>query len=591
MIVKMKKITLLISDKHIDSALGHLRGLGLMHIKHMEEPAADIISTCENKLQLLNRALHLLGDSKIQSTDLDKHHISFYVKEVIILNRKKHELENSFRELQDKEVWFKEWGDISSYSLAELRGAGVFVKLYVGNKKDLKQLPEDKLIYTLGKIKGRFYLAAFLNSQEESLNLEEVGIPQDSLRSLQRKLAVVQRELEEINKELGKAATYKKQFIEHRREILKKLEFYKVRFGASYQEEICCIQGFCPVEAVSEISKAAKKEGWATVDQEPDEDEGVPTLIRNPRWVEIVKPIFNFMGTIPGYKEYDISFWFLIFFSIFFAMLVGDAGYGLLFLAVTFFAQRKFKKAQQNIFFLLYLLSGATVIWGALTGTWFGLERIAQLPVLNSLVIDNINSFVGSNQIFMIYLCFFIGAIHLTIAHGIRVLRFINSRLALSQLGWICIIWSVFFIAGKLVLNKEAPAITLTLFILGSGLVILFSYPKKNIFKGALLSLAGLPLKVINSFSDVVSYLRLFAVGYATVAVAMAFNSMALGSGINSIFSGIMAALILFLGHALNILLALMAVIVHGIRLNMLEFSGHLDMEWSGIKYEPFKET
>jgi len=66
---------------------------------------------------------------------------------------------------------------------------------------------------------------------------------------------------------------------------------------------------------------------------------------------------------------------------------------------------------------------------------------------------------------------------------------------------------------------------------------------------------------------------------------------MALGSGINSIFSGIMAALILFLGHALNILLALMAVIVHGIRLNMLEFSGHLDMEWSGIEYKPFRET
>ena len=590
MIVKMKKITLLISGKHINSALGHLRGLGLMHIKHMREPAADAISTWKNKLGLLNRALNLLGDSKIESKDLDKHHIPFYTKEVIILNRKKHELENRLKSFQDKQIWFKEWGDISANSLADLREAGVFVKLYVGSKKDLKQLPGDKLIYTLGKIKGRFYLAAFLNSQEESLSLEEVEIPQENLRSLQRKLTVAQRESEEINKELGKAATYKKQFIEYRREILKKIEFYKVQFGASFQEEICCIQGFCPVEAVSEINKAAKSQGWATVDQEPDEDEDVPTLIRNPGWVEIIKPIFNFIGTIPGYKEYDISCWFLIFFSIFFAMLVGDAGYGLLFLVITFFLQRKLKKAEQNIFFLLYLLSGATVVWGALTGTWFGSERIAQLPFLNSLVIDNINSFVGSNQIFMIYLCFFIGAIHLTIAHGIRVFRFINSRLALSQLGWISIIWSVFFVAGKLVLNKEVPAITLTLFLVGAGLVILFSYPKKNIFKGALLSLADLPLKVISSFSDVVSYLRLFAVGYATVAVAMAFNSMALGSGINSIFSGLMAALILFLGHALNILLALMAVIVHGVRLNMLEFSGHLDMEWSGIKYEPFRE-
>ncbi len=590
MIVKMKKITLLISDKHINNALGHLRKLGLMHVKHMKEPAADLISTWENKLGLLDRALYLLSDSKIQSKDLDKHHISFYIKEVIVLNRKKRELENRLKSFQDKLLWFKEWGNISSRSLAELRDSGVFVKLYIGSRKDLKQLPKERVVYTLGKNKGRFYLAAFLSSQEDSLSLEEVEVPQGNLRSLQRKVTVVQRELDDIKKELDKAATYRKQFIEHRREILKKIEFYKVRFGVSSQGEICCIQGFCPTEAVSEINKAAKAQGWATVDQEPDEDEVAPTLTRNPGWVEIIKPIFNFIGTIPGYKEYDISLWFLVFFSIFFAMLVGDAGYGLLFLIITFFVQRKFERAEQNIFFLLYLLSGATVVWGALTGTWFGFEKIAQLPFLNSLVISNINSFVGSNQIFMIYLCFFIGAIHLTIAHGIRVFRFINSRLALSQLGWISIIWSVFFVAGKLVLDKEVPAATLPLFILGSGLVILFSYPNKSIFKGALLSLADLPLKVISSFSDVVSYLRLFAVGYATVAVAMAFNSMALASGINSIFSGVMAALILFLGHALNILLALMAVIVHGIRLNMLEFSGHLDMEWSGVKYEPFRE-
>jgi len=590
MIVKMKKITLLISSKHISRAVGKLRGLGLIHIKPMREPVANNISIHENKLQLLDRALYLLSDSKINSRDLNHHHISFYVKEVIILNRKKYELENRLKELQEEQVWFKEWGDVSSNSLAELREAGVFVKLYLCNKKELKQLPKDKLIYTLRKSRGIFYLAAFFNNQEESLSFEEIKIPSENLSLLQRKFITAQEELKEINEELDRAARYKDQFIKYRNEILKIIEFYKVCSGASNNQEICCIQGFCPSEEVPKITKVAKGEGWATINQEPDDGDQVPTFIRNPKWVEIIKPIFNFMGTIPGYKEYDISFWFLIFFSIFFAMLVGDAGYGLLFLVITFFVQSKFKKAQQSIFWLLYLLSGATVVWGALTGTWFGMEKIAQLPFLNSLVINRINSFVGSNQIFMIHLCFFIGAIHLTIAHGIRAFRFINSRLALSQIGWISIVWSVFFVAGKLVLNKEVPNITSALFFFGVGLVVLFSYPKKNIFKGALLALADLPLKVINSFSDVVSYLRLFAVGYATVAVAMAFNSMALESGINSIFSGILAALILLLGHTLNILLALMAVIVHGVRLNMLEFSSHLDMEWSGIKYEPFRE-
>ncbi|MEE9117711.1 MAG: V-type ATP synthase subunit I, partial [Calditrichia bacterium] len=195
-----------------------------------------------------------------------------------------------------------------------------------------------------------------------------------------------------------------------------------------------------------------------------------------------------------------------------------------------------------------------------------------------------------SNQIFMMYLCFLIGVIHLTIAHSIVALRFINSLIALAQLGWICILWALFFVAGKIVIGNSLPQITGILFLVGITLVGLFSNPQKNVLKGTLVSLGELPLKVISSFSDVVSYVRLFAVGYASVIVATSFNNMALGIGFNSIFSSLISAVVLFLGHSLNVLLGLMAVIVHGVRLNMLEFSGHLNMQWSGKEYRPFRE-
>ena len=108
--------------------------------------------------------------------------------------------------------------------------------------------------------------------------------------------------------------------------------------------------------------------------------------------------------------------------------------------------------------------------------------------------------------------------------------------------------------------------------------------------KGFLTTLGDLPLTMISSFSDVVSYLRLFAVGYASVTVAASFNGMAVGDGITGIVAGLAAAITLFLGHTLNIVLCLMGVIVHGVRLNMLEFSGHMNMQWSGQEYLPFKE-
>ena len=317
MIVKMKKVTILVSQKHLNNALGHLRGLGLMHIKHMREPSADALTSCEHKLQLLNRALSLLDISATPRGDLDKDQISFYVKEIIILDRKRHELEAKLKELEDKYIRHKQWGGIWAHPLAELKKSGVFIKLYLGTKKDLKYLSKETLIYTVGRSRGKIYLAAFFNNQEDSLNLEEVEVPLESLHSLQKKTVTIQRELEEVSEELAKASGYKGRFIECKEEILKRREFYSVRFGMVHEEDICCLRGFCPQEGVSKITKVADEQGWATIVQEPKDEEEVPTLIRTPRWVEIIQPVFKFMGTIPGYKEYDISFWFLLFFSLF----------------------------------------------------------------------------------------------------------------------------------------------------------------------------------------------------------------------------------------------------------------------------------
>jgi V/A-type H+-transporting ATPase subunit I len=119
---------------------------------------------------------------------------------------------------------------------------------------------------------------------------------------------------------------------------------------------------------------------------------------------------------------------------------------------------------------------------------------------------------------------------------------------------------------------------------------VLFTSPQKNILKGLGQGLGALALNLVNSFTDVVSYIRLFAVGLATVAVADSFNRMALDIGFGSFFSGIAAALILFIGQGLNILLGPMSVLVHGVRLNVLEFCGHLNVTWSGFSYKPLKE-
>ena len=143
--------------------------------------------------------------------------------------------------------------------------------------------------------------------------------------------------------------------------------------------------------------------------EDPGPDDNVPTLIRHPKWVKPIKAVFDVIGILPGYKEVDISAVFLLFFSIFFAMLIGDAGYGLLFLIATLAAKFKLRDAPSYPFTLMGILSGGTIVWGVLTGNYFGVQAGGPLSKLSIDWLNNDNNLMG--------LCFLIGAIHLTIAH------------------------------------------------------------------------------------------------------------------------------------------------------------------------------
>jgi len=416
-------------------------------------------------------------------------------------------------------------------------------------------------------------------------------VPPEDYTLLTEKLATYQKELAAAEKILGELAKEKQQLDSFIRQLVKRRKFWEVFYGMNDQGKFALLQGYCPVPEVERLVSFVKQQGFGYLIEQPDNQEETPTYIKNPRWISIVNPVFRLMNTLPGYQEFDISLVFLAFFSVFFAMLIGDAGYGFIFLGITCLAKLKLKKMPGQLVALLCLLSITTIIWGTITGTWFGCEQIGKIPFLNQLVIREIDSFIDSNQDFMIYFCFLIGIIQLSIAHLMRFFRLINSLRALSQLGWLGIMWGLFFLASALIVNKPFPPFAGYLFVGGIVLALLFTNPQKNIFKGILSSLADLPLTVISSFSDIVSYLRLFAVGYASVTIASSFNGMAASVGFGHILSGFIAAAILFMGHALNITLGLMAVIVHGIRLNMLEFAGHLNMQWSGKKYQPFTES
>ena len=369
------------------------------------------------------------------------------------------------------------------------------------------------------------------------------------------------------------------------------------------QENIAYLQGFVPAEQAPEIEKSAEKKGWGYVEEEPSLEDNPPTKLKNAKWIKIIEPVFDFLGTVPGYREKDISMYFLIFFAIFVAMILGDAGYGTIFLLVSIFATIKIKRGGGKLpgaIVLLYVLSFSTIAWGAITGTWFGSVEIAKISFFKSMIIPEIASFpevfpemTVNPQEKVQLICFILAVIQLGLASIMNFIDNLPKLKAFEHLGWFAMTTGAFTLVLNLVLGMEMPSFTLPLLAGGFGFIVVFSKqePGKNFFKGVLSGLGGAFntfLDSISSFSNIISYIRLFAVGMATVAIASSFNSMAsdMMQG-PAIIGGI---IVLLIGHGLNIIMGLLSVMVHGIRLNLLEFSGQLGLEWTGYKYEPFKD-
>ncbi|MGE4357966.1 MAG: V-type ATP synthase subunit I, partial [Candidatus Omnitrophota bacterium] len=354
--------------------------------------------------------------------------------------------------------------------------------------------------------------------------------------------------------------------------------------GMGKAENLSYLRGYIPSDSADYFLSIARKEGWGVVVEDPSPEDNVPTLLRNPRWVSILNPLFKLLEIFPGYREVDISLLFLIFLSLFFGILIGDAGYGAIYLILTFLAKKKWQEKIKDkaIFSLFYILSLSAIIWGLLTGTIFGQEWTLKFfkPIVPYL----------RNEKIVQSLCFFLGSLHLSIAHFWKFLLKLPHPSSLAELGWISFLWGVYFLARMLILGDSFPEFAKFFFISGFILVLFFTQPQRNVIKSIRKGLGALLLNLVNSFTDVVSYIRLFAVGLASVAIADSFNRMAMDFGVRDFFSGLIVSFILVLGHTLNILLGPMSVLVHGVRLNLLEFCNHLEVKWLGFPYKPLKK-
>ena len=577
MIVPMKRLLLLCVAEDSANTLEKLRDLGAVHLE-LSQGGGGLTGTAKETLERAERALRLVEKAKKERKDPDATSVSLPVDEVLALDEKREALKGELEALKATCRRYEPFGDFDPALAKKLEAAGV--------KLVLREDGTFEFLY---------------GSEEGNGTARPLPLPAERLSVTQGKVAQAESEIDSLTAQIG--AVESDALVKSVPGLQDAVAFAaaademaanRVSLGAAGEATLATVSGWIAADSEATLAAAAKANGWGLALRDPNADETPPTLIRPPKLFRPVKALFEGLGIAPAYTEADVSVPFMCYFSVFFAMLVGDGAYGAIFLAATLWGWRKTSGRRSPVvkswLLLMTVFSLATVAWGVLSNTWFGasIPWCANWPTVKWLADPSYGN--------MMLLCFTIGVSHLMLARVWNGICRLNDTTCLAEFGWAGVLLFMYFVTNSIVgIFSGIP--NAMYWVFGVSLVMVFGFSvKPSEFKTRGAELGMLPLNIMSALGDIISYVRLFAVGLASVKVAENFNSMATGllDGADSLWvKAVMAVFmvaILVLGHALNLVMAGLSILVHAVRLNTLEFSNHKGVSWAGYAFRPFRK-
>ena len=551
MIVKMLHLDLVCLAAEKEKTLTQLRDLGAVHLDLSSAQGATV-AAAKGAAADAEKAVRLILKARGKDKGLNIHERS--VADILAIDADRETLKGAKDELERMIRTYEPYGDFDP-ELAER------LLKDVEGLRDVVPLPEKLPPMSLSKMREK------LDRIESRIIIDVAKLAGSDEKAILKKYPA----------------------------LADKIAFESAKELVGEQGELAYVSGWIPEPARGKFAAAVHENGWGALLREPADGEIPPTLIDPPKLFRPVTALFSGLGIAPAYTESDVSVPFFCYFTIFFAMLVGDGGYGALILALTIFGWFKTRNQRTLVakswLTLLTVFSSATVLWGLLSNTWFGagIPWCADWPTVKWLADPSYKN--------MMLLCFTIGVSHLMIARIWTGITIINDRRCLAQFGWAGVVLFMYLVTNSIVgIFSGIP--TWAFWMFGVSLVLVFGFTLKgDELKTRGVELGMLPLNIMSALGDVISYVRLFAVGLASVKVAENFNDMAL-----SIFNctdmiwlkpvtAIGMILVLLIGHGLNFAMAGLSILVHAVRLNTLEFSNHKGVTWAGYAFSPFRKT
>jgi len=477
------------------------------------------------------------------------------------------------------------WGQLGLNDIKYLLENGVKVKLLKGPIDSVESIKAEAITLVNREAGLAYVVAAAREEISYDPSFIEVPIPERDVNTIDTEMVNFERQIEEHEEAISCASLRLEDLRKHYLKLLNRKRQSEVATGVYQEDAIFVMSGWCPADRGEDLGKAFEQENLKVALQfsEPEGEEIPPTMLKNSPWAQSIAPLYEFMGMTPSYHEADISGMFLIMLTVFSAFLLADAGYGLIvFLVVAAAYMPLLKKGvDKKALNLGLFLFGGVSIYGLLTNTWFG----ETYRLVSSYTFDPNTS---DGTIFLQGICFLMGTVHLSVGHIYKALRRKIDITILSEIGWVAFLWAMYGVICSLILKQDflmPSSWIMPLFKVSGVLILLFSANEGGIFARLGAGFGAILQNASACFSDIVSYIRLWAVGLAGGKVAMAFNAIA------AMVPWLVVKVPIYVfGHGINIILGIIAVLAHGVRLNLLEFSNHLELEWAGRKYDPFKE-
>ena len=587
----MTKYNFVLLSGDADDFLRTLQKVGVVDITRSQVPVDEESEAVSARVEQLQKALELLKNIQAASADVKTDDAA---ADIISVSAERERLAQQLAAVEAEIADLIPWGDYKTDDIQRLEAAGLKLHFYkVGRNVFREEWSEQFALTTIASNDNYVYFVTVSDTDEYDFPAKELPKPERPIGAAQSEAEKLRQSIASCDARLAGLKNLEPSVRQELAECRVRLDRQLANASAvrAADDYLSVFEGFAPKENETALLQLLDASNVCYFTEAAQEADNPPIKLKNNKFVSMFEVLTDMYGR-PKYSEFDPTVWISIFFMLFFAFCMGDAGYGLILTILGFGLKGKLPKIAP----LVVTLGVATMVIGLLFHTFFSTDMLTWQCLPSAVKQFMLPSQIAGYDGTMI-MAIAVGVVHLCLAMIIKTWQATrHSGLnSLGTWGWTLLIVGGVVVGGMALAGVIDTAVTKVIIIVLGVVSALGIFFLNDLHRNPL---ANFGVGLWNTYNtatgllgDVLSYLRLYALGLAGAKLGEAFNAI----GIQALGDGgvgwIFFILIVIVGHTLNLAMCVLGAFVHPLRLNFLEFFKNSGYEGTGRRYNPLTEN